>query len=424
MATITPVTATVKSEDLMQVCCDVSKEKIDVYSRVGHEGALFEMMDTIRNCGSVLQRQLKAWQELAQAHGHAGVLVVCEPTGGHERKLLALARQAGSRTAYVSGEAVGKARVIESNDTGKTDRKDARIIATLAGMGKTLKVRQLPDEYERLRELNTTYELECTTVATIRNHMHDQVRQLFPDLDGEEGFIFSATGRAIYQLFGLNPARIRECSWREFVAKVKTFVKAARIERLEKVWAAAASSLLHQCPATVRAMREERLGELFEDLDRHLGRKLQLRTRILDAYGKTEESRKLADIPDASSFQLARVIAESGPLADFRHGSQLLRYFGMNIRERQSGKWTGKNRISKKGRALGRKVLYQLVFSSLIGEGKLFADPYRRKKADCACGMKAIVCLMRKALKMILGVFRSREEFSRDRVFASLPAAA
>jgi len=96
----------------------------------------------------------------------------------------------------------------------------------------------------------------------------------------------------------------------------------------------------------------------------------------------------------------------------------------MNIRERQSGKWTGKNRISKKGRALGRKVLYQLVFSSLIGEGKLFADPYRRKKADCACGMKAIVCLMRKALKMILGVFRSREEFSRDRVFASLPAAA
>ena len=38
MATITPVTATVKSEDLMQVCCDVSKEKIDVYSRVGHEG--------------------------------------------------------------------------------------------------------------------------------------------------------------------------------------------------------------------------------------------------------------------------------------------------------------------------------------------------------------------------------------------------
>jgi len=222
MATITPVTATVKSEDLMQVCCDVSKEKIDVYSRVGHEGALFEMIDTIRNSGNVLLRQLKAWQELAQAHGHAGVLVVCEPTGGHERKLLALARQTGSRTAYVSGEAVGKARVIESNDTGKTDRKDARIIATLAGMGKTLKVRQLPDEYEQLRELNTTYELECTTVATIRNHMHDQVRQLFPDLDGEEGFIFSATGRAIYQLFGLNPARIRECSWREFVAKVKT----------------------------------------------------------------------------------------------------------------------------------------------------------------------------------------------------------
>jgi hypothetical protein len=42
------------------------------------------------------------------------------------------ARRLGHLTAYVNGESVAKLRVVETNDDGKTDRKDPHIISTLA----------------------------------------------------------------------------------------------------------------------------------------------------------------------------------------------------------------------------------------------------------------------------------------------------
>jgi transposase len=421
---MTPAAPTVKSENLIAVCCDVSKDKLDIFGRLDVDGSLFEMTDTVTNRSSVVLRHIGEWQAVAESHGYDGVLVACEPTGGYEKKLLKMARQAGCRTAYVSSEAVKDARVIESNDSGKTDEKDPRSIHTLTEMGKTLEVRFLPEQYEMLREVNRIYEVESNAIVTIRNRIHDQVKSLFPDLNEPNDFIFSATGRAIHKLFGFNPAHIRDCTWREFVAKIRKFVKCASIKRLEAVWSAAESSLLHRVSNGLRTVQENRLEELFADYDLHQTRKQDLRGQLLELYADTEEGSKLASIPNVSEFQKARLIAETGPLSEFRKNAQLLRFLGMNIRERRSGKWAGQNKISKKGRALGRKVLYQMVFSSLIGKDKLFAEYYQAKKKDCACGTKAIVCVMRKTLKMILGLFRSGEVFHYERVWRPLPLAA
>ena len=48
-------------------------------------------------------------------------------------------------------------------------------------------------------------------------------------------------------------------------------------------------------------------------------------------------------------FNLARLIGQTGPLGDFRSKRQLLRYAGMNLRERESGTYKGQTRLSKKG---------------------------------------------------------------------------
>lgn len=48
------------------------------------------------------------------------------------------ARQLVLETAWVNPEAVSKMRLIETNDTGKTDLKDPRVIHSLACMGKLL----------------------------------------------------------------------------------------------------------------------------------------------------------------------------------------------------------------------------------------------------------------------------------------------
>jgi len=78
---------------------------------------------------------------------------------------------------------------------------------------------------------------------------------------------------------------------------------------------------------------------------------------------------------------LARLVAEIGPPDDFQTIAQLMRYAGLNLCERQSGKWRGRTMISRRGRSEIRYVL-NLMALPLIGRKKLFGDYYWKKKED------------------------------------------
>lgn len=86
--------------------------------------------------------------------------MVCEPTGGYERKLLRTARRLGHTTAYVNSEHVAKASVIESGDTGKTDPMDARVISMIAKLDKAQQQWILAGEYLLLREVGQMHDDE------------------------------------------------------------------------------------------------------------------------------------------------------------------------------------------------------------------------------------------------------------------------
>ena len=94
-----------------------------------------------------------------------------------------------------------------------------------------------------------------------------------------------------------------------------------------------------------------------------------------------------------------------------------MRYAGLNIREKQSGKFKGKNKLSKKGRSLLRKALSQTVLPLVKKEG-LFGPYYHRKKQQGMSGTKAMTAVMRKFLKLFYGWYRSGGAFDRSRVFA------
>jgi len=51
-----------------------------------------------------------------------------------------------------------------------------------------------------------------------------------------------------------------------------------------------------------------------------------------------------------------------------------------------------------------------------MGEGKIYHEDYIRKKETSETGLIAMVSIMRKTLKMILGVSKSNIEFDAERV--------
>ena len=115
---------------------------------------------------------------------------------------------------------------------------------------------------------------------------------------------------------------------------------------------------------------------------------------------------------------LARLFAEIGPPSDFSSWRQLMRYAGLNLLERQSGKYRGKTKISRRGRARIRDILNRMALPMTKKIG-LFGDYYHAKKNNGVPGSKAMVAVMRKLLKMIWGLCQAQQEFDEDRVHRS-----
>jgi transposase len=119
-----------------------------------------------------------------------------------------------------------------------------------------------------------------------------------------------------------------------------------------------------------------------------------------------------------SEKYLARLLAETGPIGDFRNWRQLMRYGGLNIRMRQSGKYTGKNRISKKGSPLLRKVLNHIVLP-LVRQNCLYGEYYHKKReVDKMPGTKAMTIVARHFLRKFYGWYKSGTAFNEKRYFA------
>jgi transposase len=137
------------------------------------------------------------------------------------------------------------------------------------------------------------------------------------------------------------------------------------------------------------------MGELFKRLNR--------RGEAPDRIGSLDAA------------MMARLIGESGPLSDFDHWREVLHYCGLNLYERESGKYKGQTKISKKGRSRFRKVLGQATFA-LVQKGGPFAAYFERKRAEGMKYWKAIVATMRKLCKVLYGLARSGTAYDPVRV--------
>jgi len=113
-------------------------------------------------------------------------------------------------------------------------------------------------------------------------------------------------------------------------------------------------------------------------------------------------------------FNLSRVVGQTGPLTDFRSSRAVLRYAGLNLRERQSGTYRGQTRLSKKGRPLLRKILGQTIFP-VLRRRFLYGPYYHRKRDEGMIGSKAQVAVMRKFLCMLHSLACSGDAFHPER---------
>jgi transposase len=414
---ITQTAEKIKVNFAMDVSVDVHKDILNFFFETKGK----EYADECRNRTSVIQKKLKAYHKVAEEHGIKTLRIICEPTGEYQNKLFRTARKMGFLTCFVNAESVSKFRMVETNDNGKTDTKDPKVIRTLGQLDKTIKHRILDEDYLTLRKLNKVLDEVDEIKKDIRCRISKLLVELFCDYSFEKDFLYGSSGKALVDKYGCNPYRIVKAGYKRFSTYMKKTVPRIRQTTLKRLWEDSQSSALNEQPEAYIEVIETQLKQLLEDYERHEGRSAEIVGKMIEILNRLR--RKDPKIPEATKGvindkHIARLLGETGPLDDFANSRMLVRYAGLNIRMRQSGKFRGQNKITKKGRPLLRKVLQRIIFP-LVRKNWMFGPYYHDKKEiDKMPGNKIMTCVARQFLKKFYGWYKSGEVFNQQRFFS------
>jgi len=405
---------------ILNIGIDVASRKLDIHFECPIKVNSREVYrDQIANRSDIIASSLEKYRSLAQEKGYQNIRIVCEPTGPYSINLLNVAQSLNCFTAYANPESVAKSKVIETNECGKTDPIDAEIINNLAERNKVLTHRTYSKEYANLRVLNSHYEDLDRSYVSARNQVHKTLKMLFPDFSMKVDTVFSKTGQTLYKFYGFSPWRITAQGFKHFNNKLRLNAKGVRNSTIQKIWDDAIATCKYNCSDIAWSL-SERLGDHYEDYLRYKDRKDRLKKQmitILKEIRKEEPTIAKASTNFVSEFHVARLLAETGPLSDFNTHKELLNYIGMNLRERKSGFYTGKTKLSKKGRPVARKVLSQIVLP-LVHRKRLYGPAYHSiKKRTGKPGTLLMTNFMRKFLKSFFGIYKSKSEFDENRLF-------
>lgn len=404
-------------KEAMDISVDVHKDALNFFFEAGNK----EYSDACSNRTTIIMGKLEAYHRIAQTQGMTTLRIICEPTGEYHKKLFRTARKMGCLTCLVNAESVAKFRIIETNDTGKTDTKDPRVIRTLGRLDKVITDRMIGEDYMVLRKLGMMYDEGDQANTRLRCRIDRLLVELFCDYSFKKDFLYSPSGMALVAVYGCNPYRIVKAGYGRFSSRMKKAAPRIQTKTIQRLWNDAISSVHTGQPEEYVATLESHLHQLIDDWSWQKRRKDEIVRRMVETLNRLRG--KDPRIPPAtfgviSDKNMARLLGETGPLSDFPHWRTLMRYAGLNIRMRQSGRYQGLNKISKKGRPLLRRVLQNIALP-LVKKGCLYGSYYAQKKEQAKMpGNKAMTCVARHFLKKFYGWYKSGEAFNKERFFS------
>lgn len=125
----------------------------------------------------------------------------------------------------------------------------------------------------------------------------------------------------------------------------------------------------------------------------------------------------LDTIPGIAFMTAVTLIAEIGDINAFKKPKQLVAFFGIDPSVNQSGKFNGtKNKMSKRGTKIGRKVLYSVVLTSIRNKrnrepNNPILQEYYKENLKGKPKKVAFIAIMHKLLKYIFSVLKNQVPF-------------
>jgi transposase len=342
---------------------------------------------------------------LALASGDQVVWATDLNTGG-AALLIALLAERGQRVLYIPGRIVHHAAATYRGD-GKTDAKDARIIADQARMRTDLQPVRSADQISTDLRLLTARrtDLVYDRVRAI-NRLRALMLEYFPAL--EAAFDYSKKAPLILVSGYQTPAAIRRIGATRLAAwlKKRGCRGSANVAR-KAVDAANAQRAALQTEA-VAARLVAQLAEQIATIDTEIAR---LDEQISERFDQHPDAPILLSMPGFGTVLAATFLANTGgDLAAFETVDRLASVAGLAPAPRDSGRISGNHHRPKRFNRRLRRTCYLAALSSLKNSpaSRTF---YKRKRAEGKSHKQALIALARRRLNVLWAMLTDRTTY-------------
>lgn len=157
---------------------------------------------------------------------------------------------------------------------------------------------------------------------------------------------------------------------------------------------------------------EKSLGKLIKTLEKEVSIiEIKIESLIVSDPKLKVKYNNITAIKGVSLMSFAVVVAETNGFELFHNKAQLVSYAGYDVIENQSGKRTGKTRISKKGNPHIRRVLHMPAFTAVKYE-PMFKIFYERIVEKTNIKMKGYVAVQKKLLCLMYSLWKKDEVYN------------
>jgi transposase len=128
-------------------------------------------------------------------------------------------------------------------------------------------------------------------------------------------------------------------------------------------------------------------------------------------------------LAEFGSITTAVLRAELGDVDRFGHTKQVVAYAGLDLEIKESGKWKGKAKLSKRGSGVLRRMLYLAAVRSVRLNSSPFGTYYHRLVERGLPKGAALIAVMRKMLIVAAHLIKTGEPYDPTKVGANYAAS-
>jgi len=327
--------------------------------------------------------------------------------GAPSALMLALLAQAGQALRYASGRVVAAMSSAYAGE-GKTDAKDAYVIADTARLRRDLAVVDQDTDLVRNLAMLTGHraDLVADRVRMI-NRLRDLMTSVFPAL--ERAFDYASRKGALVLLTGYaSPHRIRRightrlAAWlrqrkvRDSADVAARAITAARAQMTVLPGQDLATSLIAELATSILAL-DERLGRLD--------------AQIAEAFGRHPQAAVIESMPGFGPLLGASLLVGAGDLRAFPSAGHLAAAAGLVPVPNDSGRRTGNLHRPKRYSRPLRRVFYLAAQTSMLRAGPN-RDYYLKKREHGRTHSQAVIALARRRVDVRWALLRDNRTWT------------